>query len=107
MKRKNKTPEKELNKMETHNLPEAEFKTLVIRTLDELRRVDEFSKNFNKQTGNIKKNQSEMTNISIITAMKNTLQGIASRAVEAESQISDLVDKVAENKLPVNNAHLL
>ena len=36
MKEQNKTPEKELNKMETSNLSEAEFKTLVIRMLKEL-----------------------------------------------------------------------
>ena len=38
----NKAPEKELNDMETSNLPDTEFKTLVTRMLRELReRVDE------------------------------------------------------------------
>ena len=42
IKEKNRTPEKELNKMETSNLPDAEFKTLVIGMLNEFRgRVDE------------------------------------------------------------------
>ena len=36
MKEQNKTPEKELNKMEMSNLSHAEFKTLVIRMLKEL-----------------------------------------------------------------------
>ena len=36
MKEQNKTPEKELNKMEISNLSDAEFKTLVIRMLKEL-----------------------------------------------------------------------
>ena len=36
MKEQIKTPEKELNKMETSNLSDAEFKTLVIRMLKEL-----------------------------------------------------------------------
>ena len=35
-KKQNKTPEKELNKMEISNLSDAEFKTLVIRKLKEL-----------------------------------------------------------------------
>ena len=35
MKEQNKTPEKELNKMEISNLSDAEFKTLVIRMLKE------------------------------------------------------------------------
>ena len=36
MKEQNKTPAKELNKMEISNLSDAEFKTLVIRMLKEL-----------------------------------------------------------------------
>ena len=36
MKEQNKTPEKELNETEIVNLPDAEFKTLVIRMLREL-----------------------------------------------------------------------
>ena len=36
MKKKNKTPEKELSETEIANLPDAEFKTLVIRMLKEL-----------------------------------------------------------------------
>ena len=37
MKEQNKTPDKELNKMETGNLLDEEFKTLVIRMLNEFR----------------------------------------------------------------------
>ena len=49
MKEQDKTPEKELNKMETSKLQDAELKTLVVRMLNELRgRVDELSENFNK-----------------------------------------------------------
>ena len=49
MKGKNKAPEKEFTKMETSNIPDAEFKTLVIMMLKKLRgRVDELSENFNK-----------------------------------------------------------
>ena len=35
MKEQSKTPEKELNEMEINNLSDAEFKTLVIRMLEE------------------------------------------------------------------------
>ena len=45
----NKTPEKELNKMEISNLSDAEFKTLVIRMLKE----------FSEDPSNIRKIQSE------------------------------------------------
>ena len=37
MKEQIKTPEKELNEMEISNLSDAEFKTLVLRMLKELR----------------------------------------------------------------------
>ena len=36
MKEQNKTPEKELNKMEISNQPDTEMKTLVIKMLKEL-----------------------------------------------------------------------
>ena len=56
MKKENKASEKKkLNKIETSNLPDAEFKTLFIRMLNELRgRVVELSENFNKGIENIK-----------------------------------------------------
>ena len=42
-----------MNRIETNNLPEKEFKTLLKSILSELRRrVDEFSENFNKEIGN-------------------------------------------------------
>ena len=63
MKEQIKTPEKNLNKMETSNLLNAEFKTLVIRMLSELRgRADELSGNFNSIKKDTIKNQSEMKN---------------------------------------------
>ena len=50
MKEQNKTPEKELNKMETSNLSDTEFKTLVIKMLKDL--IGYFN--------SIKKTQAEM-----------------------------------------------
>ena len=79
--------------METSNLPDAEFKTLFIRMLNEHRaRVDELSKNFNKVIGkeignikmeieNIKKNSSEMK--TTIIKIKNILEGNKIRLDEA------------------------
>ena len=55
MKEQNKTPGKELNKMENSNLKETVFETLTRRILNELRgKVDELSETFNKKIGNIK-----------------------------------------------------
>ena len=73
MKEQNKTPEKELNKMEVNNLSEAEFKTLVIRMLNEL----------SEDLSSIKKIQSEMKD-TLIEIEKN-LQGINSRVDEVEN----------------------
>ena len=63
MKGQIKTPEKELNKMETSNLSDAEFKTLVRRMLKELR----------EDINSIKKTQSETKDTLI--EIKNNLQG--------------------------------
>ena len=46
IKEQNKTPKKELNKMEVTNLSDAEFKTLVIRMLKQL---TEDSKNIREE----------------------------------------------------------
>ena len=55
MKEQNKTPEKQVNKMQSSHLPDGEFKTLVIRMLNELKgRVNEISGSFSKEIGNIK-----------------------------------------------------
>lgn len=43
-----------------NNLPDKEYKALVIRMLTELKRLDEHSENFSKELENIKKNQSEL-----------------------------------------------
>ena len=83
MKEQNKTPEKEWNKMETSNLLDAEFKTLVIRMLNEL------SENLNS----IKKDKSEM----IVLALMNTIHGINSGVDEAGDEVKDLEVKKEEN----------
>ena len=85
MKEQNKTPEKELNKAEKINPPDAEFKTLVIRMVKEL----------NEDLNSIKKVQSEVRDTLI--EIKNSLQGISSRVDEAKNKIIDLEHKEAKN----------
>ena len=87
MKEQIKTPEKELNKIEIHNLSDAEFKTLVIRMLKEL------SENLNS----IKKIELEMKGTLI--EIKNNLQGNNSRGNETKNQINDLAYKEAKNNI--------
>ena len=72
--------------MKTSSLLGAEFKTLVIRMVNEL------SENINS----IKKNQSEIKDT--LTEMKNNVQGIKRRVGEVKNQISDLeYNKEAKN----------
>ena len=81
MKEQNKTPEKELNEMEISNLSDAQFKTLVIRMLQEL--IGYFN--------SIKKTQTDMKVTQV--EIKNNLQGNSSRVNEAENQITYLEHK--------------
>ena len=85
MKGQIKTPEKELNEMETSDLSDAEFKTLVMRMLKEL----------SEDLSSLRKIQSEMKKTLI--EVKNNLQGINSRVDEAENQINDLEHKEVKN----------
>ena len=78
MKEKNKTPEKELSKMETANLLDAEFKTLVMRILKE----------HIGYCNSVKKTQVEMK--VTLSEIKKNLQGINSEEKEAGIQINDL-----------------
>ena len=74
MKEQKKIPGKKLYKMETSNLPDSEFKTLVIRMLKEL----------SEDLNSIKKIQSE-TDYTLVKI--NNLQGNYSRVVEAKNQM--------------------
>ena len=75
-----KIPEKELNKMEICNLPDAEFRTLVIKMLKEL-----------SETLNIKKTQAKMKFSS--SEIKENIQETNSGVDEAKNQINDLGHK--------------
>lgn len=81
--------------MEISNLPDKEFKVMIIRMLTELKRsMDERRENFKKNIFKKFKNQSELKNA--ITVMNNTSEGINSRIADAEKQISDMEDRVVK-----------
>ena len=62
---------KEQYKISEKELPDKEFKVIVIKMLTELgRRMDEPSQNFNKEIENIRKYQTE-----VIMELENTLRG--------------------------------
>ena len=58
-----KSSEKELNETEIHNLPDKEYKLIVIRMLPDIgRRIDEHSENFNKELENINRTNENSKN---------------------------------------------
>ena len=92
--------------MEIGNLPEKEFRIMIVKMIQELRKRMEakikkmqemFNKDLeelkNKHLEELKKKQTEMNNT--ITEMKNILEGINSRITEAE-RITDLEDRMVE-----------
>ena len=85
IKEQNKTPEKELDKMEISNLSDAEFKTLVIRLL----------KKHIECNNNIKE-EMKVT----LSEIKKNLQEINSEGKEARVQINDLEHKEEINIQP-------
>ena len=107
MKEQDKTPEKQLNEVDTGNLPEKEFRIMIVKMIQDLRKRMEakiekmqemFNKDLeelkNKHLEKLKNKQTEMN--STITEMKNTLEGINSRITDAEERISDLEDTMVE-----------
>ena len=96
MKEQEKTPEKQLNEVEIGNLPEKQFRILIVKMIQDLgkrmeAKIEKMQQTFNKDLEELKNKQTEMNNT--ITEVKNTLEGINSRITEAEEWISDLEDR--------------
>ena len=99
MKEQNKAPEKQLNEMEVGNLPEKEFRIMIMKMIQDPgkrmeAKIEKMQEMFNKDLEELKNKQKEMNNI--ITEMKNTLEGINSRITEAEERMSDLEDTLVK-----------
>ena len=87
-----KTPEKQLNEVEIGNLPEKEFKIMIVKMIQDLgkrmeAKIEKMQKMFTKDLEELKNKQTEMN---------NTLKEIHSRTAEAETQINDLEDRMVE-----------
>lgn len=94
-KEQEKASEKEPSKTETRNIPNKEFKVMIVKTLTGLKKgMRELSETFNKEIENIEKNQSGLKNT--VTEVKNTLERITNRLEDVEEQISNLKDRVME-----------
>ena len=99
MKKQEKTPEKQLTEVEIGNLPEKEFRIMIVKMIQDLgktmeAKIEKMQEMFNKDLEELKNKQTEMNNT--ITEMKTTLEGINSRITEAEERISDLEDRMVE-----------
>ena len=78
MKEQGKTPEKQLNEVEIGNLPEKEFRIMLVNMIQILRKgmeakVEKTQKVFTEDLQELKKKQTEMN---------NALEGIQSRITE-------------------------
>ena len=92
MKGQDKTPEKQLNEVEIGNLPEKEFKIMIVKMIQGLRKrmeakTEMMQEMFTKDLEELKNKQTEMN---------NTLEGMNSRITEAEAWINDLEDRMVE-----------
>ena len=88
MKEQDKSPEKQLNEVEIGNLPEKEFRIIIVKMIqDPGKTMEKMQEMFTKDLEEIKNKQTEMNNI---------LEGINSRITEAEEWISDLEDRMVE-----------
>ena len=87
----------QINEEETGNLPEKEFKVMIVKKIQNLGNkmeawIEKIKEIFNKDQEELKKKETVMNKT--ITEMKNTLEGINSRITEAEERISDLEDRL-------------
>ena len=96
MKEQDKTPEKKLNELEIGNLQEKEFRIIIVKMIQDLRKrmaakIKKIQEIFNKDLQELKNKQTEMNNTkaemnNTISEMKSTLEGINSRTTEAENR---------------------
>ena len=89
----------QINEEEIGNLPEKEFRAIIVKMIQNLGNrmeawIEKIQETFNKDLEELKNKQTEMNNT--ITEMKNTLEGINNRITEAEERISELEDKMME-----------
>ena len=99
MNEQDKTPEEQLSEMEIGNLPEKEFRVMIIKMIHELgRRMDSQSEKLREIFNRVRnyKEQPELKNI--ITEMNKTLEEFNSRINEVEEWISGLENIATKQK---------
>ena len=97
-KEQDKNPEEQVSEVEIGNLPEKEFRVMIVKIIQDLGKrmeaqAEEIQKMFNKDLEDLKNKQMNNT----ITEMKNILEGIKSRINEAEELISELEESAGNH----------
>ena len=88
IKGQDKIPEKQLNEMERGNLSEKEFRIMIVKMIQELRKtMKKMQEVFTKGLEELKNKWTQMNNIQ---------EGISRRITEAEEWINDLEDRMME-----------
>ena len=92
MKGKDKTPEKQLNKMEIGKLLEKEFRLMIVNMIQDLAKrmeakIEKMKEMFARDLQELKNKQTEVN---------GTLGRIHSRIAQAEARINDLEDRMVE-----------
>ena len=87
MKEQGNNLQDQLNEEEIGNLPEKEFRVMIVKMIQNLgntmeAQIEKIQEMFKKDLEELKNKQTEMNNT--ITEMKNTLEGISNRITEAE-----------------------
>ena len=95
MKEQTRNMEVQVNEEEIGKLPEKEFRTVIVKMIENLENImEKMQESINKDKEKLKNKHTETNNT--ITEIKNTLEGINNRISEAEGWISDLEDKMVE-----------
>ena len=99
MKEQDKMPQEQLSEGEIGNLLEKEFRVIIVKMIQDLRKrmeakIERMQEMFNKNLEELKNKQTEINNT--LTEMKTTLEGINSSVTEAEEQICVLEDRMVE-----------
>ena len=86
MKGQDQNPEKQLNEVDTGNIPEKEFRIMIVKMIQGLvKTVEKMQELFTKDLQELKNKQ-----------MNNTVEEINSRLTETENQINYMEDRMVE-----------
>ena len=106
VKEQDKCPPNQTKEEEIGNLPDKEFRIMIVKMMQNLENKLELQINslettikkmqemFNKDLEEIQKSQYVMNNA--INEIENTLEGTNSRIMEAEDRVSDIEDRMVE-----------